>query len=208
VPPDAQPWPNRLADVIPTPDGEHAVLIALVQWARLIADGHTVLTLIGGLGRFWEPFAEILFQALGVAELATLQMQRALGAYKPGVPPTEQMTTFLGPVVACAQSYFLTLYQIDMQRTMELIAPVYEQLYYLCAGLEPIMLQNRTEMNGARRWFDIVRQFRKNIAPDGAFVEREPGPLWHGDARTRYAAAFNCMIQSRNRSLVGGFRLP
>lgn len=51
VPPDAQPWPSRVSDIIPTPT-EHDMLLALVQWAAAVPGGHSVFSLIGGLARF------------------------------------------------------------------------------------------------------------------------------------------------------------
>ncbi|KAJ7135764.1 hypothetical protein C8R44DRAFT_869472 [Mycena epipterygia] len=64
TPPEAQPWPNHIADVIPAPGSEEEVLPGLVQCAAHVPGGHSIFSLVGGLARFWDPFAVQIFRTL------------------------------------------------------------------------------------------------------------------------------------------------
>jgi hypothetical protein len=91
---DAQPWPSRISDVIPTPDGEKEPLSVLVQWAANVPGGHSIFSLIGALARFWEPFAVQLFQSLAVFGLATQHLRYEFDSYNPRASTPEQMILF------------------------------------------------------------------------------------------------------------------
>lgn len=87
TPPEAQPWPSCIADIIPAPGGEEEVLLGLSQWAAHVPGGHSIFSLIGGLARFWDPFAVQLFRTPSVFELAMDHLQRAYDAYDPSASP-------------------------------------------------------------------------------------------------------------------------
>ncbi|KAJ7135789.1 hypothetical protein C8R44DRAFT_869489 [Mycena epipterygia] len=204
TPPEAQPWPSRIADIIPAPGGEEEVLLGLVQWAAHVPGGHSIFSLIGGLARFWDPFAVQLFRTPGVFELAMDHLQCAFDAYDPRASPGDLMFGFITPVIACAQGLFYTLFEMDLSRTLTLIAPMYERMYAIAVPIEPILLrlkQTYMPMDDCRRWFHLVRKIRRYVAPDGTWIRRPEGtspPVM--DAFTHYGAAFHRMVEIRNRN--------
>ncbi|KAJ7686264.1 hypothetical protein B0H17DRAFT_1072186 [Mycena rosella] len=201
LPPEAQPWPNCVSDVIPGPGGEQEVLEGLVQWAAHGVGGHGVFVLIGALARFWEPFAVRLFQNNIVFSLATQHLQYALAAYDPRVHPAEQMMAFTAPVVACAEGLFHTLSELDMGCTISLLHPIFEPMYAMAVAIEPILLRTRTFtfLADSRRWFHLIRQLRNVIAPDGSWI-RSPDGVPALGPHTHYAAAFHRVVEIRNRN--------
>ncbi|KAJ7169335.1 hypothetical protein C8R43DRAFT_1231873 [Mycena crocata] len=209
VPPEAQPWPSRVSDIIPTPGGEKDVLAGLVQWAAVVPGGHSTFSLVGALARFWEPFAVELFHTPDVFQLATRHLRCAVDAYNRRAWPAEQMYRFISPVIACAQGLFFTVWEVDMSITMSILIQLYEEMYVVAAPIEPILAGLRADnvpigMDDCRRWFSIVRRLRPVINPDGTFnIKKElSGQLVDAKrlGRLNFVAAFLRMVEIRNRN--------
>ncbi|KAJ7085452.1 hypothetical protein B0H15DRAFT_802016 [Mycena belliarum] len=194
-PADVQPWPTCVEDVIPAPRTEHDILVSLLGWAAPYPGGHSVFALIGALGRFVEPFGVMLFQAPGVFLLATRHLKCALDAYDPRRPYAKQMTTFTSPVLACAQGLFHTVSLIEMAGTMEIMARIYEELYPVAVGLEPILRRIDDErLTIAKFWFATVRSMRDAIGTDGTLRAMPPGKR-SMEPRLHYARLFQSMAE-------------
>ncbi|KAJ7464066.1 hypothetical protein FB451DRAFT_1264568 [Mycena latifolia] len=186
--PSTEPWPSCISDLIPATGGEQEVLDCLVQWAADGIRGFSIFALIGALASFWEPFAIRVFDDPDVFSLATNHLQRALDSYTPDISSTQLWNVFCPAVVACAQSFFFTLHEIDLRRTIHRILPLYEQLYAMTVAIEP-------------RWFHHIRVLRDIIGPDGRFVATSPddeeGPT---DASAHFRMAYQQMVAIRNRN--------
>ncbi|KAJ6556567.1 hypothetical protein DFH09DRAFT_1317887 [Mycena vulgaris] len=190
---DAQPWPSRVSDVIPTPGGERERLEALVQWAATAPGGHSVFTLVGALARFWEPFAHL---------------RCALDSYSPHATRGVQMYVFISPVIACAGLFFAIM-EIDMTATISRLAPIYEEMYTIAVAIEPILLRIK-DMDDHRRWFKFVRQLRAVIKPDGTFITVAEASALPGerDFRVHFGGAFLRMVEIRNHNKARFLPLP
>ncbi|KAF8189251.1 hypothetical protein K438DRAFT_2019127 [Mycena galopus ATCC 62051] len=201
TPVDARPWPTCIADVIPAAGGEREVLKGMVQWGVTVPGGHSVFCLIGALARYWEPFALEVFRRPALFALATNHLQHALDSNVPGISSAERYSVFVTPVIACAQGFFLTLSEVDLQATICLIAPIYEQMYAIAVAIEPILMDSESPstLDHSRRWFDLVRAMRTVISSDGHWVipqtiQQETSPEHH------FAMAFQKMAETRNRN--------
>ncbi|KAJ6466119.1 hypothetical protein C8R47DRAFT_1153944 [Mycena vitilis] len=202
VAPEAQPWPSSITDIIPYPGAEHAVLCALVQWASTIPGGHSVFALIGALARFWDPFAAILFQCPGVFLLATRHMRRALDVYDPRAPQAVLMHDFISPILACAQGLFLELSQVEATAIIKITAGLYPEMAAIAGRIDPILLSLRGQIeDDCRRWFHMVRDMSKLVAPDGTFIERSDAEVMlNMTPQSHFIGAFDRMVEIRNRN--------
>ncbi|KAJ7135905.1 hypothetical protein C8R44DRAFT_769280 [Mycena epipterygia] len=208
LPQNAQPWPSRISDVIPTSGGETELLIALVNWAATVPGGHSVFALIGALARFWEPFAMQLFQSPDVFRLATQHLRHALDSFKTDVTAAEAMNAFISPVIACAQGLFFAIFEVNMLATIGLLPPIFEEMYAISVSMEPILLDMRNQnrfsfsMDDCRRWFAFVRRMRPIISPDGTFITLDQASQIprKTDGNTHYVGAYMLMTEIRNRN--------
>ncbi|KAJ7463247.1 hypothetical protein FB451DRAFT_1265972, partial [Mycena latifolia] len=200
---DAQPWPSRVSDVIPIPDGEYDLLVALMQWAGTVPGGHSVFALIGALARFWEPFTLQVLRTPHVFTLATEHLKRAIDSYNTGLSLLAQMYAFISPVTSIAQGLFFAIFETDMAATIQLLPPIYEDMYAIAVAIEPILLRMRDTMgmDDCRRWFAFVRKLRKAIKPDGTFINAaEAAQLPKTEGKVSFVAAFLLMVEIRNRN--------
>ncbi|KAJ7748292.1 hypothetical protein DFH07DRAFT_830285 [Mycena maculata] len=203
TPPEKQPWPSCITDVIPVPGGEQDGLRGLARWAIVVPEGYSIFALIGALARFWEPFGREALDTPSLFPLATRHLQRALESYSPHAPPDEQWRVFISPVTACANALFWTLSEVDMRTCVLNLLPVYEDMYAVAVQVEPILLHLKPviSMDDCRRWFSLVRGLRSAIAPDGTFITRPEGTPHRAMAiSTQFGAAHNRMVEVRNRN--------
>lgn len=150
APPEEQPWPCCIEDLILVPDGECDVLCAICKWASplSIPHGHIVFVLIGALARFWQPLANKLFLTPLVLELASEHMQHAIDTYDPHADIAVQTRGFLSPIISCVDGLLNPLRKIN--------TPL---LLLSCHALVPSMLSM------GQRAFPIVVDFRKRGGP-------------------------------------------
>ncbi|KAJ7104636.1 hypothetical protein C8R44DRAFT_887088 [Mycena epipterygia] len=176
---ETQPWPTCATDIIPTPGGEHDVLVAIIQWVTNIPAGHSVFALIGALARFWEPFAMLLFRTPGIFLLATRHLQAALAAYDPLSPLALRRIVFNSPL-------------------SHMITPFYEEMYTLSVAMDPL-LEGDVMMDHSRRWFGAIISMRPGLGPDGMTIPRPPrSPQF--DREMHFIAVFETMVEVRNRN--------
>ncbi|KAJ7106437.1 hypothetical protein C8R43DRAFT_210476 [Mycena crocata] len=209
VPPESQPWPSRVSDIIPTPGGESDVLSGLVQWAAVVPGGHSTFALIGALARFWEPFAMELFRTPDIFHLAIRHLRCAADAYDRRARPAEQIYRFISPVIACAEGLFFNVWEIDMTVGTTILVQMYEEMYAVGAAIESIIAGMREdnvpmEMDHSLRWFTIVRLIRPVINADGTFNIKNKLPVTLEEAKEDrtfdFSGAFSRMVEIRNRN--------
>ncbi|KAJ7649004.1 hypothetical protein DFH06DRAFT_1135265 [Mycena polygramma] len=206
---DAQPWPSRISDIIPTPvNGEEALMLALTHWAVKVPGGHSVFILIGALVRFWEPFAVRIFQTQPVFRLATQHLRRALDSYKPHTSIAKRRSESTSPIIACAAGFFTSILQHDIIATIALTRTVIDEMYAIAVPIEPILLQmeNDTQlsMEDCRRWFCFVCALRPLIKPCGSFATVEEEEISKPDSEPPIGRlsgdALSGLLEVRNRN--------
>lgn len=211
LPPDAQPWPSRVSDVIPTPT-EQDLLSAFVQWAIIVPGGHGVFPLIGALARYWDPFSLELFCTPALFRIATHHLRCALDAYDPAAPPAEQAKRFISPVIGCAQGLFYILFEINREMTLGILPPIYEEMYAIADRIIPILVRVKEDtsplfpMDSSCAWFGTILSLRRFFNTDGTFNLTERAPEDAGfskdNGRMDFGNAFLRMVEIRNRNQV------
>jgi hypothetical protein len=151
---DAQPWPNNQEDIISSPEGIKGTIAALLRWAIAPPSGYGVFLVLGGLARFWDPYAREILRTPRALSLATDHIRFALDHYDARTAADDPVVAnnFHLPLLACADEFLLKLVVRDMQATYTAMGPVMEQMMHIALEMQPILRAMSPSV--PHPWFD------------------------------------------------------
>ncbi|KAJ7259220.1 hypothetical protein C8J57DRAFT_1233581 [Mycena rebaudengoi] len=146
-------------------------MCALAAWVPPI--GHETFPLLGGLARFWDPFAREIMEGDRVAKHMQGHLITAMEQYVSLPPDAEKWDFFQLPIVAC-RIFALDLVNVDLE--LELRHPKFEEEYVdVAVPLIPLFAERGSSMDNAREWLSGLLHAR-NAVPVPGMMPRRPSP--------------------------------
>ncbi|KAJ6627630.1 hypothetical protein B0H10DRAFT_355611 [Mycena sp. CBHHK59/15] len=197
---DAQPWPLGVEDIIPRDGGCRGLFESLMSWVTDVPAGHGVFSAIAGLVQFWPPFSREVTASPVILNLAISQLQHALQVYRETTDVGHDQVIW--PLFSCAQHFFASLRSLPIKIGLELIRPIYPELYAISQSTLPIMIPNlQIAFPDAASFFEYIIANKPNF--DSIHVDFDSHNLrLHdgGDGDRCHRAGFSAMMQVRNEN--------
>ncbi|KAJ7140585.1 hypothetical protein C8R43DRAFT_1238488 [Mycena crocata] len=212
-----QPWPCSVADIGLDGRTPHEVVTILLRWAGAAPVGHSILSLLGGLGHFWEPYAREILQNHHVVYTVRMQLDSSIKEYIHPAPPRASCD-FFHRVISSCRILMADLTKVEVENTSRY--PHWEEeLYDMGAPLIPLLIQRGESMRAELDWF--CRMLRSRRIPLSQFpgapeMKRKDPRLFNDDHfharlqmlylnRTHRCMHLHCTTNSATRAVVTTF---